>query len=114
MASVNEVCQSVLPSVAELSAVDGEVLEVDGETAIHATLLHASQGVLSNLLVWVDALVEAVESQPGVVGCSALVSASLLRGTHRLSKDAHSELVAHRRSCSYCFCYFLNDLIIEI
>ena len=49
-------------SVGELGAIDGKVLEVDSDTAIHASFLHASECVFSDFLIGVDALVEAVKA----------------------------------------------------
>ena len=56
-----------LASVRELGAINGEVLQVYSQAAIHASLLHASKGVLCHLLIGVDALVEAVKAKSAVV-----------------------------------------------
>ena len=76
----------------ELRAISGEHLEVYSETAIHASLLHASKRVHVEVVVWIDALIEAVNSQAAVIARRADKSPCFEGVREKLSVDSRAEL----------------------
>ena len=76
----------------ELRAISSEHLEIDSETAIHAALLHASKRVHVKVVVWIDALVETVNSQATVITRRADKTACFEGVRVKLSVDARAEL----------------------
>ena len=75
----------------ELRAISSEHLEVDSETAIHAALLHASKRVHVEVVVWIDALIETVNSQAAVITRRADKTPCFEGVREKLSVDARAE-----------------------
>ena len=76
----------------ELRAISSEHLEIDSETAIHAALLHASERVHIEGVVWIDTLIETSDSQTAVITRRADKTACFEGVRVKLSVDARAEL----------------------
>ena len=75
----------------ELRAISSEHLQVDSETAIHAALLHATERVHIEGVVWIDTLIETSDSQTAVITRRADKTTCFVGVRVQLSVDARVE-----------------------
>ena len=60
-------CGTHCSIVSELGTVDGEVLQIDRDAAIHAAFFHSKQGVNLAIPGRINAHIEAVDAQLAVI-----------------------------------------------
>ena len=85
-------------SSCKLCSVDGEVLKISSEAAIHAALLYSSQSIIFYFFAWINALIEAIYAQLAVLACSPRESSCFECRCSQWSIKSHAKIVTH--TCS--------------